>query len=123
MSETPYAMAAEEIGSLMDGYLAGDMAAAALLEEALLDNKALIVQALRIASVARSGLTEWQPIETAPKDGTSILLFEPPELGRFVGYWNTPRQAFAAVLSVKERQPTHWMPLPHPPRDEQSSNS
>jgi hypothetical protein len=47
----------------------------------------------------------WRPIESAPKDGTRVLLWD----GRRQhvdwwnhGWWNTSR-------------PTHWQPLPPPP--------
>lgn len=31
--------------------------------------------------------SDWQPIETAPKDGTAILLWEEYSTNPFVGYW------------------------------------
>lgn len=63
----------------------------------------------------------WQPMETAPKDGTRILLARKQVMsGELIvvsgswnsggsmnmPYWMTPVLAF---------QPTHWMPLPSPP--------
>ena len=85
-------------------------------------------------------MNEWQSIDTAPKDGTRILLAEDKivdvghyfdtsyeqeelvsqkgkkriyELVKYVrGYWDTPEGIF---------NPTHWMPLPPAPpkkRDE-----
>jgi hypothetical protein len=59
---------------------------------------------------------EWQPIETAPKDGTTILIFVSGECetvcwdgGWFLGWfdtWDDP---------VMAHYPTHWMPMPKPP--------
>lgn len=64
---------------------------------------------------------EWQPIETAPKDGTEILVCAPSHgkgPGQFVvivtfldGEWTTDRNSFDHSIWP----PTHWMPLPHPP--------
>ena len=67
---------------------------------------------------------EWQPIETAPKDGTRVLIaFQ--SIGQWVilsAYWNTREDVWTddAVVSfgyeeTAEYEPTHWMPLPKPP--------
>ncbi|MXO72855.1 DUF551 domain-containing protein [Altererythrobacter buctensis] len=64
---------------------------------------------------------EWQPIETAPKDGAPIIvgcLVKPmyDEEPAFWAYWN-PNQGG----EIWQRgyycgdEPTHWMPLPPPP--------
>jgi hypothetical protein len=59
---------------------------------------------------------DWQPIETAPKDGTEVLCFVggigmgPMVLYWMHGYWREK----ANSLGLK-RPPTHWMPLPAPP--------
>jgi hypothetical protein len=66
---------------------------------------------------------QWQPIETAPKDGTEIWLFCPDEQPQQVaGYWaadpNGPYWAYCEQLVMDvagEAFPTHWMPLPPPP--------
>ena len=83
-------------------------------------------------------MTEWQPIETAPRDGTAILLFIPDGYtlcgltdGVVIGHWS------AADLPADAPEhddnwyqlnqdggfpcdilPTHWMPLPEPPGKE-----
>ena len=58
---------------------------------------------------------EWQPIETAPKDGRDLLLYPsvfvgvPVHVGKFYGgAWRMQHLAMG-------RDPTHWMPLPDPP--------
>lgn len=66
----------------------------------------------------------WQPIETAPKDGTNILLFNDKGnmatalwqgTGPMEGWWlrggNKPDYFFNG-----HRSPTHWMPLPAAPQ-------
>lgn len=59
---------------------------------------------------------EWQPIETAPRDGTRILLFrEGWHVNCAVGYWRIDWHEFAPVGGECFPQPTHWMPLPPPP--------
>ena len=61
--------------------------------------------------------TTWQPMATAPKDGTVVLLME----GRLIacGSWN-PGGAFLMPhwMTIGQFTPTHWMPLPTPPPDE-----
>lgn len=82
-------------------------------------------------------MNEWQPIDTAPKDGTRILLANPN--GIYLGYWNpefesewdeinqcsipvgqwtddTIRSFSYEELQVLENL-THWMLLPDPPKE------
>ena len=88
-------------------------------------------------------MAEWQPIETAPRDGTSLLLWT--RAGVMVGWWDegsedhapdspghdpgwfagsgddaampgrSPEHGFHAYHYAALNQPTHWMPLPEPP--------
>lgn len=60
--------------------------------------------------------TEWTNIETAPKDGTVILVwFEEAEqhllLWWFEDYWRFKGNTIIPIV-----YPTHWMPLPSPPK-------
>lgn len=79
-------------------------------------------------------MSEWQPIETAPKDGTLIILSwledgEPQEQwpcqwghiqrnGFFpgkVGMWTAPDGSYTWGDSHPDGAPTHWRPFPTPP--------
>lgn len=66
--------------------------------------EAALESALRMALAAR----EWQPIETAPKDGRQLILLLTPSGLPQVAYSNT---WWTAGFSV-ECKPTHWIPLP-----------
>ena len=66
-------------------------------------------------------MTDWKTIDSAPKDGTLILLFEPgnksiPDDVGFVcaGIWDAENW-YDGVSGYPE--PTHWMPLPSPPKE------
>ena len=76
----------------------------------------------------------WMPIETAPKDGSLILLFRPAafEWGKVApGKWEDqkyskkPQPYWEIWLKIgntrdsREWNPTHWMPLPPAPETEQ----
>jgi hypothetical protein len=69
---------------------------------------------------------EWQPIETAPMDGTDILCFcVEPEFEGEEDPWTEFRVCFYGMLNEGEscwmsnfgyeQRPTHWMLLPKPP--------
>jgi hypothetical protein len=60
----------------------------------------------------------WQPIETAPKDGTSFLAAN--GMWITVGFWHRSFNVWACNAPVYSRyppgeEPTHWQPLPKPP--------
>lgn len=58
---------------------------------------------------------QWQPIETAPRDGTRILAFVPPygAMTAHTDFFNGEWRCHSCLN--REAQPTHWMPLPDPP--------
>lgn len=82
-------------------------------------------------------MSEWIPIESAPKDGTRLILFG--VFGVSAGYWdanfngelaynadaddyesigawtNGEVESWRDELEQQLREPTHWMPLPAPP--------
>jgi hypothetical protein len=58
---------------------------------------------------------KWQPIETAPKDESHVLIYERQEIT--IGWWIEACQAWATVEAGAStiNSPTHWMPLPVAP--------
>lgn len=70
-------------------------------------------------------MSEWQPIETAPKDGTAVLIFAPAtsELDAVIQVAHFTRNGYPSVNRWVEfhgegyetYEPTHWMALPSPP--------
>jgi len=64
----------------------------------------------------------WQPIETAPKDGTEILAYDEMVLRvSWQDEWLSDDYAWHLGTclmfgnSETKCSPTHWMPLPAPP--------
>jgi hypothetical protein len=66
------------------------------------------------------GSTDWRTIDSAPRDGTAILVFAPGRSDRWEGdlgdlicrcAWHPD----AGFCVCELRDPTHWMPLPEPP--------
>ncbi len=69
----------------------------------------------------------WQPIDTAPKDLTEVLVFDPDYGGvRLAQYevhaqqpfWSIDVWDLTTIGTSRDRIeifPTHWMPLPDPP--------
>lgn len=61
-------------------------------------------------------MSEWQPIKTAPKDGTKVLVAEGKIWMAVAWFW--PCHMYwteVAASGMKLNNPTHWMPLPEPP--------
>jgi hypothetical protein len=64
-------------------------------------------------------MTEWQPIETAPKDGTLVDLWSGLHGNRWTDYsWAAGRWwRYSFGYEPFEFNPTHWMPIPSPPTE------
>lgn len=71
----------------------------------------------------------WRPIETAPKDSTSVLIYGPKLRqpvqeawwaiayeGAIDGYWSTPTGPAGRGYTILPSAVTHWRPLPEPPK-------
>ena len=69
-------------------------------------------------------MTDWQSIETAPREG-HILIFEPPDVIYVVECQQLDGQPDWWIEACGERfenfHPTHWMPLPAPPASEDTT--
>lgn len=84
-------------------------------------------------------MSEWQPIETAPIDGQTLLLGYYNEAGKWRtvrgewmsqayidDFWEDPDMAEPGWFETADNaedipncwpiSPTHWMPLPEPPK-------
>lgn len=74
-----------------------------------------------LAEVEKRLREGWRPIETAPKDGTSVLLFKSSGLtGMTVGNWRRPMSSrtpgyWQTTPGLYACEPSHWQPLPAPP--------
>ena len=71
-------------------------------------------------------MTEWQPIETAPKDGYSFLCYElgfedcenfKPEDSMEVVSWDKDSKCFRQWGTCNRIKKGYWMPLPKPPKE------
>lgn len=92
-------------------------------------NKAAAAVAAGIAAAPPTAQAEgWRLIETAPKDGSYLLLWEQYSDAPFVGYWSGGSWSVshehvdaeggwdgANVVDALSMPITHWMPIPAPP--------
>jgi len=99
-----------------------------------------VVSAIIKATLEAADRARWQPIETAPKDGTLVLLtvdYDPVDLNAHplaltedsrattVGHnnvdhdgdnvWRLDGVGLRTVTQKAKVPPTHWQPLPSPP--------
>jgi hypothetical protein len=78
--------------------------------------------AVQDVSGTEGSMSEWQPIETAPKDGTAVLLFDrtnkdsPDGSGIDFGFYYNDAVRWLWACDGCEAKPSHWMPLPEPPK-------
>lgn len=67
-------------------------------------------------------MNNWQPIETAPKDGTEVLVWTPDMYCPAIAHWHAQRkiwvaEGFLEMYALKGADtPTHWQPLPDAPQ-------
>ena len=68
-------------------------------------------------------MSEWQPLETAPKNAVTVLVLDMSSKPNVVtayfeddGAWKGWVYADQLLADGDFPRPTHWMPLPEPPR-------
>lgn len=70
-----------------------------------------------ILSAESRARPQWQPIETAPRDGTLVLVYKPDQratgASTFVGYWDG--QGWMPVAGAYRVDATEWASCPRPP--------
>lgn len=62
---------------------------------------------------------DWRPIDIAPRDGTRLLMCFAPVYDPFTGWFNGKEWVAMAEFESDDpipAGPTHWRPLPDPPR-------
>jgi len=57
---------------------------------------------------------QWRPIETAPRDGTQVIVCRND--GGYIGGAHFVADNWWALEKESHCNPTHWQPLPEPPR-------
>ena len=61
-------------------------------------------------------VSEWQKIETAPKDGTDVLVYGPTCWRVTICRWHERDEWWETGTDfITYNDLTHWMPLPEPP--------
>lgn len=81
------------------------------------ENKKRLVEVIKEHVHPFSGVQEWRPIETAPKDGTVVI-----------AWFGSSQSPYAESVSCQNGEwfyshdgdkpslhPSHWLPLPPPP--------
>lgn len=90
---------------------------AALLEKTLNADSVHLTEA---KGTAESRSEAWQPIATAPKDGTVVVLADWSDYHQWwsftTSYWRRYLDDFGEGFGWVGHEPTHWAPLP-PPQD------
>lgn len=81
--------------------------------------------ALRALALNTVAVSQWRPVETAPKDGSHVFLWFPPnreDAGAVCGgYFDAIFDQVwmlthgRGAIDQRVRRPTHWMPLPEGP--------
>lgn len=74
---------------------------------------------LAAAETALREATEWRPMETAPRDGLSVLLLDNRDLV-WLGWWNDYRECWSTCANCdadRGQEMRGWLPPPAPPKE------
>lgn len=79
------------------------------------------IESMLAAHVEVAEAAGWQPIETAPKDGTVVILFNPDWDSVVSGRWTYSHRHQRELWALSgdafiDPAPTHWMPVPPAPQ-------
>lgn len=97
------------------------------VEQAVLQSPEIQARMEAYAAAKVREAQRWQPIETAPKDGTVVMVCNEDGtwIAKYVPIYPSGCRAenpwFSLMLNhdhlrkVRSYRPTHWMPLPAPP--------
>jgi hypothetical protein len=87
-----------------------------------------IVATLNSYAAGQAGGGEWQDIETAPRDGTPVMVASAPDQWVCAAYYETDgdrgwyqESSHWTDAHDGSCRPTHWMPQPKPPLPPQTS--
>ena len=128
-------MTPEELEALADALQSrpnlGGLRQTTLAELAVYDAERWSAAAALRACAERLRAEEWQPIETAPRDGTRVLAWWPDAYdngsavqvetwwGPFHGSALCGWQSAFEEAAAPPHGPTHWRPRPAPPAEEE----
>lgn len=103
-----------------------ELVGAAMVTGAKPDNREAAQEVTRLKAELKGMYPQWLPIESAPKNGTRIIVFYPDAYGsRRIslrswqrGVWGSKEQECWAdeFMQKREDEPTLWMPSPEEPK-------
>ena len=101
--------------------LLGDPIACHPLEDAVpaegetqIDAMKAVIRRMVEAALKAADAAAWRPISEAPRDGTTILLYD-DHLDRMEAGWTFEGDLWQPTGMPHKQSINHWMPLPPPP--------
>ncbi|KXV12594.1 hypothetical protein [Gluconobacter oxydans] len=91
-----------------------EAAARAVKDAMLRQGKSPDARDLAQAAIKAADAVAWRPISEAPRDGTTILLYD-DHLDRMEAGWTFEGDLWQPTGMPHKQSINHWMPLPPPP--------